>query len=66
MNIAILSEGLASILWVGAFALLALVLIRASRNHPVKNGGVYFLVVLVLAVLVSSVSAGMVFINPIR
>ena len=64
MNIAVLSEGLASILWVGAFAVLAFVLIRASRNHPVRNGGVMFLVVLILAAVVSSVSAGMVFINP--
>lgn len=64
MNIAVLAEGLASILWVGGFGLLAWVMIRASRNQPVKNGGVYFLVVLILAALVSTVAAGMVFINP--
>jgi len=64
MNIAVLSEGLATILWVGAFAVLAFVLIRASRNQPVRKGGLFFLIILIVAILVSSVSAGMVFINP--
>lgn len=64
MDISVLFEGIATILWLGAFALLAVVIIRASRNRPVRNGGMYFLVVLILAIVVSSISAGMVFVNP--
>jgi regulator of protease activity HflC (stomatin/prohibitin superfamily) len=41
-----------------------LILVRASRNRPIKNASVTLISVLVLAVLLTVVSAGLVFIEP--
>jgi len=64
MNIANLFQGLATLAWMLFFGLLVLVLVRASRNRPIKNASVTVLTTLVLAILLTVVSAGLVFIEP--
>jgi len=64
MNIASFFGTLALVAWLVFLGILALVVLRASRERPIKNGGWIVLVFLVVGILFSSVSAGMVFINP--
>ncbi len=64
MNIANLFQGFATLAWLLFFGVLVLVLVRASRNRPIKNASVTLLSVLVLAILFTVVSAGLVFIEP--
>lgn len=64
MNIANLFQGFATLMWFVFFGVLVLVLVRASRNRPIKNASVTLLSVLALAILLTVVSAGLVFIEP--
>lgn len=64
MNIANLFQGFATLMWFVFFGVLVLVLVRASRNRPIRNASVTLLSVLVLAILLTVVSAGLVFIEP--
>jgi regulator of protease activity HflC (stomatin/prohibitin superfamily) len=64
MNIATLLTGVATIAWLIFVGALALVVVRAARNHPMRGGSILILVTAVLAVVLSSVSSGMVYINP--
>ena len=38
MNIAVLTQGLATLAWIVTVGLLILVLTRAARNRPMKKG----------------------------
>lgn len=64
MNVTILLQGLSSMLWVGVVVLLILSVVRASRG--LKQGGMptVILVLVVLALVLTTVSAGLVFIRP--
>ncbi|MBA4421266.1 MAG: hypothetical protein C0391_08970 [Anaerolinea sp.] len=64
MNIAALVQGIATLAWVGLIAFIVVAVIRASRNAPLKKTGTLILVMAVLAVLITSLSAGLVFIQP--
>ncbi len=64
MNIALLTQGLATLAWIVTVALLVLVLTRASRNRPIKNGASIVIVASVLSIVFTTVSSGLVFINP--
>ncbi len=64
MNIADLFGFLAGIAWLGFFALLLTVLVRASRNQPNKGLGSVVVIVLIAAVALSVVGMGLVFIEP--
>ena len=64
MNIANLLQGFATLTWLLFFAVLVLILVRASRNRPIKNASVTLISILVLAVLLTIVAAGLVFIEP--
>ena len=64
MNIAGLVQGIATLAWVGLIAFIVIAVIRASRNAPLKKTGTIILVMAVLAVLITSLSAGLVFIQP--
>jgi len=55
---------LALVAWLVFLGVLALVILRASRERPIKNGGWLVVGFLIVGVVLSSVSAGMVFINP--
>ena len=64
MNIALLFQGLASLAWFGFIVVLGLVLTRASKQQPIKGLTSLLIGVLVFALTISTVSAGIVFIEP--
>ncbi|OGO26749.1 MAG: hypothetical protein A2136_08610 [Chloroflexi bacterium RBG_16_54_11] len=64
MNVASFIQIFASFAWVLLIGLIALAVFRASRSKNIKGLITILLVVLVAALVLSSVSAGMVFIKP--
>jgi len=64
MNITVVVSAFAGLSWLVVVALLILVILRASRQQPVKALTIGFIVSLVFALLINTVSAGLVFIEP--
>jgi regulator of protease activity HflC (stomatin/prohibitin superfamily) len=64
MNIANLMGLVASGMWILLIAVIAVAVTRATRNKPVKGFVTSIIVVAVLALIVTTVSAGLVFIQP--
>ena len=64
MRITDLLAGLSALLWLGVMAAIALSTIQASRGQKVKNARLIILVALVAAILVTTLSAGLVFVEP--
>ncbi len=64
MNVASFLQVFAVIAWIGFFGALALTVLRASRNKAVKGMVTITLVVLAGALVLSTASAGIVFIQP--
>ncbi len=63
MNIASVFQGIASIAWIGFVAILALTFVRASRQQPTRGLSSLVIILLVAALLLTSVGAGMVFLQ---
>jgi regulator of protease activity HflC (stomatin/prohibitin superfamily) len=64
MSIATLLTGIATLIWVAFFAVMAYMIFRSFRNQPIKRSGPILGGIALLAVLVTSISAGLVFIQP--
>ena len=64
MVIVTVLKGVAAVSWLAAVAVLVMVLMQAGRNRPIRRGGVIVLSVFALALVLSTVSSGLVFINP--
>lgn len=64
MNITIVLDALVSLLWLITIGLIVLAIVRASRAKPVKGLSATILVVAILASVLTSISAGLVFIQP--
>ncbi len=64
MNVADVLGALSTVAWMGVLALVALLIARAGRGKPVKSGGVMVLGLIVAAVVLTVVSAGLVFVQP--
>ena len=64
MNITVVVSAFAGLSWLAVVALLILVILRASRRQPVKALTIGFIVSLVFALIINTVSAGLVFIEP--
>jgi regulator of protease activity HflC (stomatin/prohibitin superfamily) len=64
MNITTLLQGFAALLWLLVIALLVLVVVRASRRAKTGPIATALLVTFVLALVMSIISAGLVFIQP--
>ena len=64
MNVASIVKIFAAVAWFAFFALIFIVVMRASRNKPVKGAVTILLVALGGAIILSIVSAGLVFIQP--
>ena len=64
MNISSLLQGIASFAWIGLIAILVTISVRASRKQPVKGLGSAAIALLVLALVLTSVGAGLVFVEP--
>lgn len=63
MNISSLLQGLASFAWIGFVGVLVMVFIRASRNQAIKGLTTIVIVLLVAALLLTTVGAGLVFLQ---
>ncbi|MBE0681234.1 MAG: prohibitin family protein [Anaerolineales bacterium] len=64
MNIASLLQGIASFAWIGVIGVFAAIFIRTSRNQAVKGLSTAAVVLVVLAILLTTASASIVFIEP--
>jgi regulator of protease activity HflC (stomatin/prohibitin superfamily) len=64
MNIASLLQGVASLAWGALIIFFVFVVIRASRNQPIKRSGSILGFIAAVAIVLTSVSAGLVFIQP--
>jgi regulator of protease activity HflC (stomatin/prohibitin superfamily) len=64
MNIATLLAGIATVAWLVFVGAVVLVIMRAARNKPMRGGGLTILVTAVIAVLLTGLSSGVVFIEP--
>jgi len=64
MNIAIALQGLATFSWLLVVGVIALAVVRASKARPIKGVSTMVIVLIILAVALSTVSAGLVFIQP--
>ncbi|HUV28150.1 MAG TPA: prohibitin family protein [Anaerolineales bacterium] len=64
MNFASVLQGFVAILWIAVIGLLVLTVVRASRGYKVRTLSISVLVVSILAVALTTVSAGLVFIQP--
>ena len=63
MNISTLLQGLATFAWIGFFGVLVLIFTRASRNQSAKGLSTIVVVLLVVALLLTTVGAGLVFLQ---
>ncbi len=64
MNIQSLIQGIAVVIWLLAVGTLVLVVVQAWRGKPIKRGVVIIIAAFILALIVTTLSAGLVFINP--
>jgi regulator of protease activity HflC (stomatin/prohibitin superfamily) len=64
MNLVTVVNGLAAFSWVALFAVIVFLVVRAARDRTVKRAVPLVLSVLVLALVMNVVSAGLVFIEP--
>jgi len=64
MNITIVVSALAGLSWLVVVGLLVFTVLRASQQRPVKGLVTTLLIVLLLALILNTVSAGLVFIQP--
>jgi regulator of protease activity HflC (stomatin/prohibitin superfamily) len=64
MRITDLLAGLSAMLWLGVMASIAMITIQAARGQKLKNGRLLILGGLVAAILVTTLSAGLVFVEP--
>jgi regulator of protease activity HflC (stomatin/prohibitin superfamily) len=64
MNVAIVLQGIVSLLWVLVVGLIVLAVVRASRGHRVRALSTTILVVAIAAVILTTISAGLYFIQP--
>ncbi len=64
MNIASLIQGISVFMWLLAVGLLVLVVAQNWRGKPIKRGVTYIILGFALALILTTISAGLVFINP--
>ena len=64
MNIASLLQGISGFVWIAVFGVLGLVVMRAVRKTQLKKGKSLVVTLFIIAVVLTTVSSGLVFINP--
>jgi regulator of protease activity HflC (stomatin/prohibitin superfamily) len=64
MNVATLLSALATIAWVAALVVIGLAIVRAARGQRFRAAGGIVIGIIVLALALTTVSAGLVFIQP--
>lgn len=64
MNFASVLQGFVALLWIVVIGLIVLAVVRAARGYKVRSISIAILVSAILAVVLTTVSAGLVFIQP--
>ncbi len=64
MNVATLLSALATMAWVAALVVIGLAIVRAARGQQFKAAGGIVIGMIVLALVLTTVSAGLIFIQP--
>jgi regulator of protease activity HflC (stomatin/prohibitin superfamily) len=64
MNISSVIQSIATLAWIGFLGVLVTMVIRSSRNQPAKGFGSLAIILVVAAILLTAVGAGLVFIQP--
>ncbi len=64
MNVTVVLDMLAAVIWLAFAGLVVLAVMRAARQRPIKGIGAIILVAGLSALVVSTLSAGLVFIQP--
>ncbi len=64
MRITNLITGLSALLWAAALGLVVLITVRAARGQKMKNGRTLIIIVLSSALVLTTLSAGLVFVEP--
>jgi len=64
MNVADVMRAMTTVAWLGALAVIAIVVTRAGRGRPIRSGTALVLGLVVVALLLTVVSAGLVFMQP--
>jgi hypothetical protein len=64
MNITIVVSLIAGLSWIVVIALLAITVLRASRHQSIKASTTALVLVAILAIVLNTISAGLVFIQP--
>ncbi len=64
MNVAEVMRAMTTVAWLGSLAVIAIVVTRAGRGRPVKSGTALLLGLVGVALLLTVVSAGLVFMQP--
>ena len=64
MRITDLITGLSALLWAAALGLSALITVQATRGQKMKNGRTLIIIVLTSALVLTTLSAGLVFMEP--
>jgi len=64
MNVATVLQGLVSVLWIIVIGMIVLAVVRAARGFKVRTISMAILVLSIFAVIITSISAGLVFIQP--
>lgn len=64
MNIANLLKAVSGIIWFVLIAVIAIVVVQAAKKTPMKKGKTLIITFLVIALVLTVVSSGLVFINP--
>ncbi|PIV28698.1 MAG: hypothetical protein COS37_00365, partial [Anaerolineae bacterium CG03_land_8_20_14_0_80_58_20] len=64
MNIATLFQGIASFSWLVLIGLVVLTAMRATRKQPTRGLTTGLVIVLVFAILATTLGAGLIFIEP--
>jgi regulator of protease activity HflC (stomatin/prohibitin superfamily) len=63
MNIASIFQGVASAAWIGFIAVLAMTFLRTSRGQPARGFSTLIIALLVTAILLTTLGAGLVFLQ---
>jgi len=64
MNVAQVVRLMASLAWLAAIGVIAISILRAGRGQPIRRSGTVVLAIVGIAVLLTVVAAGLVFIQP--
>ena len=63
MNISSVFQGIATIAWIGFIGLLVMTFVRSSRGQPTKGLNSFVIILLVLALILTTVGVGVVFLQ---